>query len=434
MSLKIKTLILLLLCVSTTSVIAALNIQHWTTPEGAKVLFTQTKGLPMLDIQLNFAAASSTDGKLFGLASLTNSLLGTATKYQNEEQIINGFESVGAQFSNNSLKDMAIVSLRTLTRAPILKKSLDTFAQVVGLPDFQQRYLTRAKRQTLRAIKANQQSPARVASNAFSQAVFAEHPYAHQEIGTPNTLSEISIKDVQRHYQQYYVAKNLSIALVGDISRAKAKQVARQISHGLNIGKKAVKNPIVSPLKQAQNIHIEFPSKQTHLLIGQTGINRTNADYYPLYLGNHIFGGIGLSAILNAQIREQQGLAYSAYSYFTKMQSNGYFLLKLQTKNQQTSAAKNIALQALKDFISQPIDEAQLTHGKDNIIGGFALETSNNSDILTYLSVIGFYDLPLDYLANFVTHIKDISAKDIQTAFNRLIDMDKLIILSVGKK
>jgi hypothetical protein len=35
----------------------------------------QTKGLPILDISLNFDAASSTDGEKYGLASLTNSLL-----------------------------------------------------------------------------------------------------------------------------------------------------------------------------------------------------------------------------------------------------------------------------------------------------------------------------------------------------------------------
>jgi zinc protease len=44
-----------------------------------------------------------------------------------------------------------------------------------------------------------------------------------------------------------------------------------------------------------------------------------------LYLGNHIFGGSGLTAILSDEIREKKGLAYSVYSHFSKMQSNGFF-------------------------------------------------------------------------------------------------------------
>jgi len=427
-----RTLILFLLLV--TNAQAKLDIQHWTTPEGAKVFFAQTKGLPILDVALNFDAAASRDGDQFGLASLTNGLLGTATQYHNEEQIINAFESVGAQFSTSSLKDMSIVSLRTLTRQPILKKSLDTFTEVITQPSFEQKYLTRERRQTLRSIEASKQSPASIASLAFDKAVFANHPYAHPKIGTEKSINQISLQDLKQHYDKFYVAKNLTIALVGDITKVKAKQIARQISHGLNVGKKAKNNPVITALKSSQKIHIEFPSKQTHLLIGQSGVNRSHPDYYPLYLGNHIFGGSGLTSILSDEIREKKGLAYSAYSYFTKMKSNGFFMMRMQTKNDQALEAKNIALQTLKNFRNNAIDTQKLQDGKDNIIGGFALETASNANILTYLSIIGFYDLPLDYLSSFTDKIKDISAQDIQNAYERLIDMDKLIILSVGEQ
>lgn len=426
--------IFILFSLIVSSVRAELNIQHWMTPEGAKVLFVQTKGLPILDVSLTFDAASSRDGEQYGLASLTNSLLATATQYHNEEQIINAFESVGAQFSSSSLKDMSIVSLRTLSRELILTKSLNVFTEVVTQPSFEQKYLTRMKRQTLQSIRAGKQSPSSTASIAFNEAVFGNHPYAHNTIGTQASIRDITTQDLRRHYQQFYVAKNLTIALVGDVSRTKAKQIARKISHGLNIGKKPKPNLVVKPSDKAKNIHIDFPSKQTHLLIGQTGINRSHPNYYPLYLGNHIFGGSGLSSVLSYEIREKKGLAYSAYSGFNKMQSNGSFMMSIQTKNAQANEAKRIAIQTLDNFISNIISEQELQDGKDNIIGGFALKTSSNTDILTYLSIIGFYDLPLNYLNDFIDKIKAVNAKDIQVAFSQLINMDKLIILTVGKK
>jgi zinc protease len=404
------------------------------TPEGAKVLFVQTKGLPILDISLNFDAASGKEGEKYGLASLTNSLLGSATQYRNEEQIINAFESLGAQFSGYSLKDMSIVSLRTLSRESILRKSLNIFTEVVTQPSFKQKYLTRAKRQILQSIRAAQQSPSSIASIAFNKAVFGEHPYAHEAIGTQDTIGNITTKDLKHHYQQFFVAKNLIIALVGDVSKVKAKQIARQISHGLNIGQKAKANPVVKPLNDAQDIHIDFPSKQTHLLIGQTGVNRSHPDFYPLYLGNHIFGGSGLTSILSGEIREKKGLAYSVYSHFSQMQSNGSFIMKLQTKNAQANKARKIAVQTLNNFINNNIDKQKLQDGKDNIIGGFALQTASNANILTYLSIIGFYNLPLDYLDTFTDKIKDISTQDIQNAFAQLINTDKLVIVSVGQK
>ncbi|VVM27730.1 FIG015287: Zinc protease, partial [uncultured Gammaproteobacteria bacterium] len=137
----------------------------------------------------------------------------------------------------------------------------------------------------------------------------------------------------------------------------------------------------------------------------------SHPDFYPLYLGNHIFGGSGLTAILSGEIREKKGLAYSVYSHFSKMQSNGSFIIKLQTKNSQANEAKKIAIQTLNNFINNNIDEQKLQDGKDNIIGGFALQTASNANILTYLSIIGFYNLPLDYLDTFTDKIKILARK-----------------------
>ncbi|MDC3265870.1 insulinase family protein [Candidatus Thioglobus sp.] len=427
-----KLLILFLLLITQAN--AKVNIDQWTTPEGAKVLFTQTKGLPMLDVALNFDAASSRDGDKHGLASLTSSLIGTASKYHTEEQIINQFESLGTEFSSASLKDMSIISMRSLTRHDILQSSLNLFTEVVSKVDYQQRYLSREKKQILRAIEAAKQSPGSIANKRFNELVFGQHPYAHKKIGSKESLEKINLADLNQHYKRYYVAKNLTIALVGDISKTKAMQIARQISHGLNSGQKAPRNELVLPLSTTIQEHIEFPSTQTHLLIGQVGINRTHPDYYPLYLGNHILGGSGLNSLLSQEVREQRGLAYSTSSYFTKMKSNGFFLINLQTKNSQANQAKKVVLETLKNFRNNEINPQNLQDGKDNIIGGFALKTASNANILTYLSIIGFYDLPLDYLSSFTNKIKDISAKDIKNAYERLIDMDKLIVLSVGRK
>jgi zinc protease len=145
-------------------------------------------------------------------------------------------------------------------------------------------------------------------------------------------------------------------------------------------------------------------------------------------------GGSGLTSILNDEIREQKGLAYSVASYFSKMKSDGKFLIKLQTKNSQANEAKEIVLATLKDFINNPINTQKLQDGKDNIIGGFSLGLASNANIITYLSIIGFYDLPLDFLKTFIGKIEPISAFDIKQAYARLIDMDKLIILSVGSQ
>lgn len=55
-----------------------LNIQNWTTAEGARVLFVEARELPMFDLRVTFAAGSSQDGNTPGLAALTNAMLNEA--------------------------------------------------------------------------------------------------------------------------------------------------------------------------------------------------------------------------------------------------------------------------------------------------------------------------------------------------------------------
>ncbi len=115
------------------------------------------------------------------------------------------------------------------------------------------------------------------------------------------------------------------------------------------------------------------------------------------------------------------------------MKSNGYFQIKAQTKNKDVNESKQVALETLKKFLAEPVDQERFDDARDNIIGGFALETSSNSNILTYLSVIGFYDLPLTYLDDFISYIEKTSPDSVQDSFKRLINTDNLVILTVGK-
>ena len=58
----------------------------------------------------------------------------------------------------------------------------------------------------------------------------------------------------------------------------------------------------------------------------------------------------------------------------------------------------------------------------------------SNSDILNYLSLINYYNLPLDYLNTFTSRISNITKKDIVRSFEDDIDVNKLITLVVGNE
>ncbi|HQR83020.1 MAG TPA: insulinase family protein, partial [Thiotrichales bacterium] len=96
---------------------AALQIESWQTPKGAKVLYAYAPELPMVDVRVVFDAGSARDTDKKGVAYLTNQLIGQGDAQRDEERFAEESESLGLQFSTQSLKDMAVINIRSLTRA-----------------------------------------------------------------------------------------------------------------------------------------------------------------------------------------------------------------------------------------------------------------------------------------------------------------------------
>ena len=429
---RILVSLLLLSLIFINSSQAAPKIQHWKTNNGLGVYYVPAPGLPMLDLELVFAAGSVRDGEHLGVSALTSGLLNKGAAGLTADQLAEAFEAVGAQYSADASLERSTVSLRTVTLAEEMEQALAVWLKVLGQPSFPESDFKRAKKQSLIGLQAEKQSPAAIARKAFYKALYASHPYGKPGSGTEDSINAMKIADLKAYYQQYYVAKNGILAMVGDVDRAQAEIIAERVSKTLQAGEKAAPVPEVKPLTTSKTVKIEFPSSQSHIYIGQIGNKRGDEDYFSLYLGNHVFGGSGFTSRLMKEVRVKRGLSYSVYSYFMPQSQLGAYTLGLQTKNKNLDEAIRVAKEALVKFVNEGPTEEELKQSKQNITGGFPLRTASNSDIVSYISMIGFYGLPLDYLDAFAPTIEKISRKAVVDAFSRRVQPDKMVTIIVG--
>jgi len=411
-----------------------LTIENWHTKNGARVLFVQAPQLPMVDVRIVFDAGSARDSSKPGLASLTNAMLDQGAGEWDTNTVAERFDSVGAQMSNSTARDMAVLQLRSLTDAPLLEKAVSTMAAIVHKPHFEQSELERLRKQVLLSLKDQLQSPGNIADKAFYQALYHDHPYATPILGEADTVSAITRDDLLAFYQQYYVGRNAVVAIVGSLDKEEAKALAEQLVGRLPKGQPAATLPEVKALTQPEVVQDVYPSTQTHILVGQPGMKRGDSDYFDLYVGNHILGGSGFSSRIMKIIRDENGLAYSAYSYFLPMRQEGPFIMGLQTKNDSRDKALTLLDKTLREFIEQGPTEDELAHAKMNITGGFPLRIDSNKDIVEYIAMLGFYDLPLDYLSTFNNKVNAVTVASIKHAFARRVDPARLLTVTVGQE
>lgn len=422
----------ILYLVSFSCAYASPKIEHWTTDNGARVYYVYAPELPMVDIQFIFDAGSARDQDHKGVALLTSALLDQGAGKLDADAIATSLEDVGAQLGTSAHRDMAVISLRSLTNDELLQPALETLALILGKPTFPAGSFERERKRMLIALRAQTQSPGSIASKAFYQALYGDHPYASQSLGTVESVNNLERKDIITHHQQYYGARNAVIVIVGALNRNATEKMVAKLVAMLPSGQAAPPLPDVSPLQVGKEINIEHPSSQTHILMGQPGIMRGDPDYFSLYVGNHVLGGSGLVSRIFNEVREKRGLAYSAYSYFSPMRKPGPYTLGLQTRNNQKAEALAVLRDTLQEFIENGPTARELKASKQNITGGYPLRISSNSKIAGNLAVIGFYNLPLDYLETFNSKVEAVTIEQIITAFQNRIHPDRMATISVG--
>ncbi|MES2141793.1 MAG: pitrilysin family protein [Pseudomonadota bacterium] len=410
-----------------------LPIEHWTTKNGIPVYFVAKSQIPMVDIGIVFRAGSAYDGTSPGIAQFTAQMLDQGTHNLNADQIATRFESVGAHYNAAINQDMAILNLRSLSSPQFFNSSFNTFVDIVSRANFPQVAIDRIKKQTEVALQQEAQTPTAIARNAFYQALYNHHSYAVPLLGTNQSIKKITSTKLIDFYQRYYVAKNAVIAIVGNVTKAKAVSLAEQLAIALPQGEKATLLPAIPTPQLTTYLHkIAYPSQQSTIFLGQIGITLKDPNYFPLILGNQILGGGILTSQLFTEVRNKRGLCYGISSRFNTLEAGGPFIIVLQTRNDQASTALTVTQSVLKKFIEKGPSEKELEAAKQALIGSFPLTIANNAAILGNLEKIGFYKLPLTYLDSYREKLNNVNINQVRYAFQKHINPKKLLIVMLG--
>lgn len=412
---------------------AGMNIQSWQTSQGARVLFVENHDLPMLDVSVDFAAGSARDSReKSGLANLTRHMMGLGAGIYSERDIAEKMADVGAVLSGRFDADRAGFSLRSLSGEVERNQSVGLLAAILSLPHFDIPVLDREKARVIAGLEEAATKPESIGSKAFQAAIYGDHPYALNEGGEVATVRDLSQADLIAFYRNHYRASNMSIAMMGDVTRAQAEAIAEQLASDLPRGEAPAPIPPVEFAMAGKESVIPHPATQSHLFMGLPGLKRDDPEYFPLYVGNYVFGGGGFDSRLTDSVRQKKGLAYSVYSYFMPMSELGPFQIGLQTRRDATEEAVKTVREELQHYLTDGPSDAELTQAKNNLVGGFPLRIDSNRKQLEYLAMMGFYRLPLDWLDTYSAKVAAVSREDILRAFRQRVKPEAMMTVIVG--
>jgi len=413
---------------------AILPIEHWRTSTGAKVYFVANRGLPMLDVSVDVPAGSAFDApEKAGLAGMTSGLVRMGAAGMSEDEIDRRLADVGAVMNHRYDTDRAGLSLRTLSDPKRRGQALDVMTGVLSAPAFPAATVERERARYVSGLKEADLTPDTRANTEFFRLVFGRHPYGQRPSGDPSTVAGLQREDLLAFYRKHYVADQALVAIMGDVTRQEAEAIAEQLTRSMPRSNGVpLAIPAVRPLTEAVTRFIEHPATQSHIMIGAPGISRDDPDFFPLFVGNYILGGGGFVSRITEEVRQKRGLAYSAYSLFSTLKAGGPFIIGMQTRRDQAEQALEVVRSTLREFVDKGPTDKEVVAAKQNIVGGFPMRIDSNRKIHEHLILIGYYNLPIDYLETFVANVERVTAADIKSAFARRVNPGQLVTVVVA--
>lgn len=418
------------------------DIEQFTTASGVRVSFVRTTALPIVDIDLRFNAGSARDGEVrtegFGIASMAATMLTQGTSRLDEDAFNQASETLGVSLGSSAYKDMFIVSLRSLSDDKHLSPAIDLMTQMLTDATFDEQVLARNKARLLVGLQQQKQDPGSLASLAFNQALYGDHPYAHPSSGTLESVPSLDRADLIAFKNRYLVAANASLSMTGNLTTVQARALAESITANLPKGQVAMLLTEPKPLSVAQRIHIPFPSTQTTVLMGQLGNKRaTNPSAQQqqtnFTIGNEVMAGGNFNARLMTQIRQNLGLTYGISGSMSPMLTRGPYQISFSTRNDKARAAIDASLEVVNETLEQGITSAEMRLTTDNLKNSFPMSFASNAGINGLLGMMNFYQLPNSYLSDYVSRIEQVTLPAVNQTMRQTLQPEEFLIVTVGE-
>jgi zinc protease len=423
----------LLISLLAPAVSANMRPQRSVLGNGMILLTSEQRALPMVSIELLIDAGSRHDPpKQEGLANLTARLLTYGTQRRTALEISDTLDFIGAGLSAACGEDLATVSMTVLKKD--LATGLELLAEVLTRSTFPQEEIDRQKQSILASIKAREEDPGDIAQRKFEAALFPQSPYGRPVEGSEASVKGLEQQNLRDFYERHYRPSGLILSVVGDISH---QEIARALNDAFRSWSKGepVTPPVApSTIGKAETIKVNKDLTQANIILGHEGVGRENPDYYALQVMNYILGGGGFSSRALDSIRNERGLAYSVYSYFSAEKGRGTFEFVMQTRNETALEAIRIAKEEMRRMREELVAEEELSDAKDYLTGSFPLRFDTNRRVANFLAQLEYFQLGLDYPERYPGLIQRVTREEIQRVAQKYLRPDTLITVIVANQ
>jgi zinc protease len=398
---------------------------------GLTVVVVEDGRLPLVSYRLALRLGTSFDPvELPGLTDLMAGLLPEGTQSKNSKEIAEEIARIGGSLSAGSNSDYTIVAGSALTH--FSAHILDLLAEIVLQPSFPENEVELAKQNTKESLRQQRAQPSFLASEMVSRVMFGNHPYS---VISPSieSLDRCSRDEFVNFHRNNFLPNNSVFIVVGDVSFddivKRLESLFSTWSKGTPLSADFPKPPVRT--KRTAYLIDRPGSAQSNIVIANSGITRTNPDYFSMLLMHTVLGATASSRLF-MNLREEKGYTYGAYSNLDARRTAGTFRSTAEVRSTVTGDSLKEFFYELGRIRTEPVSQKEISDAKSYLTGVFPIRLETQEGLIDQLVQIKMLNLPNTYLETYRERVQAVTIEDIQRVAEAYVQPDLAALVVVG--
>jgi len=171
--------------------------------------------------------------------------------------------------------------------------------------------------------------------------------------------------------------------------------------------------------------------EQVQLCIGCKGLNYTHEDRYVISALNTVLGN-SMSSRLFQEVREQNALAYSIYSYVTSYRDTGLLTVYAGTDPSNALEVVRLVLKEFQQIKNQGITSAEENRVKNQIKGSMVLSLESSNSHMSRIARQEIYYGKYLSMDDIIKGVENVTREQVQRLAQQLFIRDNIALAILG--
>jgi predicted Zn-dependent peptidase len=367
--------------------------------------------------------------ELNGVCHFIEHMVFKGTRARSAKEISSSIEGRGGYLNAFTSEEATCFHARVSHKH--IDEVLDVLADMLLEPRFSPVDLSREREVIKEEIASYLDEPQHYVQEVLNSALWPGHPLGRPITGTPETLDAMNRRTLADYLRKNYIAPNLVIAMAGNISHARALQMARKYAprfprgtrHGFAPAVPSQTKPVVQLLTRK--------TEQTQIALAIRTCSRHDPRRYALRLLNVILGE-NMSSRLFQTVREENGLAYSIYSSPSFFADTGDLVVSAGLDTSKVARALRLICIELRRMRDRAPKAAEMKSARDYAIGQIELARESTENQMNWLGeqLLAYGNVvPPEKV---IARLRGVAAGDLQSAARDFFRPERLTLALIS--